>query len=123
MTRTLLERMSVEQLVERFYSIAIEQDKALRSDKIAKYNRLFGDLRVIVDELKGRPGDQRRALVGFLSDENAQVRLKAAISTLPLTPDASRRTLQMISDLNENPQAPFARDILMGLDDGSYTPS
>jgi len=118
-----LDRMNVDQLVERFYSIAIEQDKALRSDKIAKYNRLFGDLRVIVDELKGRAGDQRRALVNFLKDENPQVRLKAAIATLALTPDASRLTLQRISDLNEYPQAPFARGILMGLDDGSYTPT
>lgn len=123
MTQISAEKMSVEQLVERFFLIAVEQDKALKTDKIAKYNRLFGDLRSVVDELKRRSGDQRRALVGFLKHENAQVRLKAAIATLALTPDASRRTLQMISDLNEYPQAPFARDILMGLDDGSYTPT
>ena len=77
---------------------------------------------IVVNELKRRPGDQRRELAIFLSDANTQVRLKAAIATLVLLPDSSRRALQMISDFNEYPQAPFARDILSGLDDGSYKP-
>lgn len=122
MTPTSVKEMSVEQLVERFKTVALEQDKALKSDQIAKYNRLYGDMDIVVNELKRRPGDQRRELVRFLKDVNAQARLKSAIATLALTPDASRRVLQMISDLGENPQAPFARDILSGLDDGSYKP-
>lgn len=123
MTRILTEKLSVDQLAERFISTALEQDKALQADKTAKYNRLFGDMRTIVDELKRRPGDQRRTLIQFLKHPNAQVRLKSAIATLALTPDASRRALQIISDFDENPQAPFARDILFGLDDGSYKPT
>ena len=78
---------------------------------------------IVVNELKRRPGDQRRELVRFLKDANTQVRLKSAIATLVLAPDRSRRALQMISDFNEYPQAPFARDILSGLDDGSCTPT
>jgi hypothetical protein len=123
MMPTSAKKMSVEQLVERFKAIALEQDKALQSDQIAKYNRLYGEMDIVVNELKRRPGDQRRELVQFLKDANAQVRLKSAIATLRLTPDASRRALQMISDFDENPQAPFARGILSGLDDGSYTPA
>lgn len=122
MTPASATKMSVEQLVERFKAIGLEQDTALQSDKIAKYNRLYGDMDIVVKELKRRTGDQRRELVRFLEDANAQVRLKAAIATLVLVPDSSRRALQMISDFNEYPQAPFARDILSGLDDGSYKP-
>ena len=40
MTPASATKMSVEQLVERFKAIALEQDKALQSDKIAIYNRL-----------------------------------------------------------------------------------
>jgi hypothetical protein len=123
MTPASATKMSVEQLVERFKAIALEQDKALQSDQISKYNRLYGDMDIVINELKGRPGDQRRELVRFLNDANAQVRLESAIATLVLVPDASRRTLQMIDDLDENPQAPFARGILMELDDGSYKPT
>ena len=107
MTPASATKLSDEQLVERFKAIALEQDKALQFDQTAKYNRLYGDMDIVVNELKRRPGDQRRELVHFLKDANAQVRLKAAIATLVLAPDSSRRALQMISDLNEYPQAPL----------------
>jgi Domain of unknown function (DUF2019) len=123
MTPTSISDMSAEQLVDHFRTIALEQDRALQSDQIAKYNRLFGDMDVVVKELKRRPGDKRRELVRLLKDVNAQVRLKSAIATLGLAPDAARQALRMIDDLDEYPQAPFARDILSGLDDGTYKPS
>jgi hypothetical protein len=117
------EEMTSEQLIESFVAIALDQDNAIRREENAKFNRLFHKMRAIEDALKRRAGDQRHALVDLLKHPNAQVRLRAAIATLALTPDLARKTLQNISDWDEYPQAPDARGMLRGLDDGSYEPS
>jgi hypothetical protein len=73
-------------------------------------------------ELKGRVGDQRRALLPLLKHANAQVRLKAAITTLAVAPRASRQALQLIWDRNEFPQAADAFGMIRSLDKGTYVP-
>lgn len=40
-SRVALQELSVTQLVERFATIAIEQDEALLANEVAKYNRLL----------------------------------------------------------------------------------
>src|SRR5882762_6457710 len=97
------EDMTVSQLVERFTSIAIAQDNALRLDEITKFNRLYDEMEAVEDALKSRNGDQRRALLPLFLHPNAQVRLKAATATLALAPEAARQTLQIISDRQEYP--------------------
>ena len=119
----MVEKMTTEQLVEHFVAIALDQDKAMQFEENAKYNRLFGEMNAVIVELKQRAGDQRHALIPLLKHTNPQVRLKAAIATLALAPDAARNVLQAIDRWNEYPQAPYARGMLMALDDGSYTPS
>jgi hypothetical protein len=121
--RISLQDINVDQLVERFTAIALDQDKALLRNEYAKFNRLFEEMEVVKQELKARAGDQRQALLPLYSHPNAQVRLKSAIATLALAPDAARRTLQMISDRNEYPQAAYARDMISGLEDGTFVPS
>jgi hypothetical protein len=69
-----------------------------------------------------RTGDQRRALISLYNHRNAQVRLKAAISTLAVAPNAARRVLQLITDRAEFPQAAHAYGMIRALEDGSYTP-
>ena len=123
MSQFTLEKMTVEQLVERFVATALEQDRAIRADKNALFNRLYSQLDAIEVELKRRSGDQRRALVALLKHPNVEVRLRAAFATLALVPELARKTLQNISDWDEYPQAPDARLMLRGLDDGSYTPN
>jgi Domain of unknown function (DUF2019) len=123
MSQLTLKKLTIEQLVERFVATALDQDRAIRADKNARFNRLYHQLDAIEDELKQRPGDQRRALIALLEHPNAEVRLRAAFATLALVPDLARKTLQNISDWNEYPQAPNARGMLRGLDDGSYTPT
>jgi hypothetical protein len=118
-----LQDMTVNQLVERFTAIALDQDKALQRGQHAKFNRLFDDLEAVKQELKNRTGDQRRALIALLAHPNAQVRLKSAIATLALVPDAARTTLQTINDQNEYPQAAYARDMMDALGDGKFVPS
>jgi hypothetical protein len=123
MKRTKLQDMTVDQLVECFTAIALDQDKALRSGQHAKFNRLFDDLEAVKQELQNRAGDQRWALITLLAHPNAQIRLKSTIATLALVPDAARTTLQTISDQNEYPHAAYARDMINALGDGRFIPS
>lgn len=122
MKRTRLQDMTVDQLVQCFTAIALDQDKALRKGQHAKFNRLYDDLDAVQRELKNRADDQRQALIALLRHPNAQVRLKSAIATLALAPDTARTTLQTISDQNEYPQAAYARDMINALGDGRFIP-
>jgi len=115
--------LTVEQLVQRFTVIALGQHDAIEADDNAKYARLYRQMETVRDELKSRDGDERRALLCLLDHPNAQVRLKAAISTLAVAPRAARDTLQKISDRKEYPQAADARGMLNALDEGTYEPS
>jgi hypothetical protein len=65
----------------------------------------------------------RRALIPLLEHPNPQVRLKSAITTLALAPEAARRALQIISDRNEYPQAADARGMMSDLDEGRFIPN
>lgn len=123
MNRVPLANLSVEQLVERFVVIALEQHEALRVGKTRKYNNLYDRMEEIRHELKSRSGDRRDALSGLMQHPNPQVRLKAAITVLALFPEAARRTLQDIVDRKLFPEAAYASGILSGLEDGSYRPS
>jgi hypothetical protein len=115
--------MSVNELVERFTVIALDQDRALLGDEIAKYNRLFDQMEAVEAELKERAGDQRRGLLPLYKHANAQVRLKAAMATLAVDPKAARDVLQKISDNQEYPGAAYARSMMRALDEGTYRPN
>ena len=72
MKRTSLQEMTVDQLVERFVAIGMDQDKALRTSAIAKFNLLFDEMRAIERELKSRNGDQRRAVASLPSSQRTR---------------------------------------------------
>lgn len=121
--RAKLEDLSVDQLVDRFAAICIEQDQALLYSKIAKFKQLYGQMVAIRDELKRRPGDQRRALMALYDHENAQVRLKAAVSTLAVAPKAARELIETIATSRRYPQAGDAGMTLVNLDNGIFKPT
>jgi Domain of unknown function (DUF2019) len=123
MKRTKLHEMTVAQLVDLFIAIALNQDAAMLNYNSAEFNRLFDEREALEEELKKRPGDQRRALLPLLEHLNAQVRLISAIATLALAPEAARQTLQVISDRQEYPQAADARGMMRALSEGTYIPS
>jgi len=118
-----LKSMSVSQLVEAFTKIALAQDAAIMRDENAKYNRLYDLMENVEQELKQRPGDQRRALVSLFDHTNPEVRLKAALATLAVLPKAARQVLVVLDERNALPQAADARGMLDALQDGSYTPT
>lgn len=123
MTRISVPKMTEEQLIERFVFIATEQDQAMLYDDNRRYNQLYDNMKDVEQELKQRPGDQRRVLLSLLEHENLQVKLRAALATLAVAPEASRAVLQWLSDRNRYPQAADAREMLDALDDGSYVPT
>ena len=118
-----LRNVPLRKLYERFIFASVDQHKSLVAGDHTSYNRLFEEVVAIEKELKRRGEDERRALVSLFSDPSAQVRLNAAIATLALEPEAARQALQLISDRNEYPQAPYARDMMWALDKGTYKPS
>ncbi len=76
-----LQDMSIDQLVERFLTIALDQSEAIKFDDNAKYKKLFQQEIEVVAELMLRAGDQRRALMSLYEHPNPQVRLAAASVT------------------------------------------
>jgi len=115
--------MTVAALVDRFVAIALEQDQALLEDDIGKFKRLYGEMDAVRNELRSRPGDQRKALLPLHGYPNMQVRLKAAVSTLAVAPTEARRVLQSIAASGRQPQAGDAGMCIVGLNDGSFVPS
>jgi hypothetical protein len=123
MKRSKRQGMTVDQLVQRFTAIGIEQDQAILRGQHARFNRLFDEMVVIEDELKTRDGDQRRELLSLYSHPNAQVRLNAVKATLAVAPDFARQTLQALADSREYPQAGDAGMTINALDRGIFKPT
>ncbi len=123
MRRSNVHAMTVDQLVDRFVAIALEQDKALFHDEIAKFNKLYDLMEEIRSELKSRPGDQRAALLPLYTHPNIQVRLKAALSTMEVAPGAAREVFQKIADSHRYPQAADALAAIWRLDGRPLVPN
>lgn len=109
-------------LVDRFAAVCIEQNNALFEDDIKKFNGLFDRMMEIKNELKSRPGDQRKALLALFNHRNIQVRLQAARLTLAVAPEEARRAIQAIVDSKWQPQAGDAGMCLLRLDRGDFVP-
>lgn len=122
MKKSTLENLSVAELLERFATIAVEEDKATFEDDNARYNRLFLELEAVENELKSRPGDQRRELLSLFDHPNIQVRLMAAKATLAVAPEAARKMLQAIEGWRRQPYAGDAGMCLVMLDRGIFVP-
>jgi Domain of unknown function (DUF2019) len=119
MKATDLIAMTTSQLVSKFAALALDQFAAELNGQTTKYNRLYDEIVATKDELKSRPGDQRSALVPLFGHPNPQVRLMAAQWALAVAPAAARQTLQEIWDRKEFPQAAYACETLMALDEGT----
>jgi hypothetical protein len=123
MKATQLQDMSIKHLTECFVEIGIAQDQALLADDLTRFNRLFDQMQAIVQELRARDGDQRRALLALYDHPNMQVRLKAVKNTLALSPQAGRAMLEEIANSNHFPQAGEAGMSLTNLDQGVFKPT
>ena len=115
--------MSVDELIHRFADIGMAQDGALLGNEIAKFTRLYHEMAAVVQELRGREGDQRTALLALYDHPNMQVRLKAAKNTLAVAPAAARQAIEEIKRSKWFPQAGEAGMTLDFLDDGTFKPT
>ncbi len=122
MMQSNIQELTVEELVKRFAEIGVEEDQALRSDDLRRYKRSALQMRAIDEELKRRPGDQRRSLLTLYDHPNFQVRLMAAKLTLAVAPEAARRMLETIRDRRHQPQSGDAGMCLWTLDEGIFVP-
>jgi hypothetical protein len=119
MTSARLGDLSVENLVEQFAKIGVDQYSALDADDVPKYNRLFRKLMDIEGELRSRTGDQRTALVALYNYPNMQVRLNAAKATLAVAGQSARQVVEAIAASTWAPQCYDARMCLLMLEKGS----
>lgn len=117
-----LAKISSEALVDRFIRLAIAHDDALLGFETQKANRILARIWAVVAELKSRPGDQRRVLLELYSHSNPEVRLQAAGATLAIAPEAARRVLESMKDIN-GPQRLDAGMKIYFLDRGIYKPT
>ena len=123
MTSSKLKGRSTNELKSLFESLCIEQYNALERNEIAAFNKRYSRIQEIVDELKSRPGDQRRVLMQLFGHPNMQVRLTAAKFNLAVDYIAARREIQDIVDSKWFPQAGDAGMTLHHLDTGVYKPT
>jgi hypothetical protein len=114
---------SVQQLVAQFISIGLAQYDALYVVDVKKYNHLFGKMENVLNELKQREGDQRRALLPLLDHPNIQVRMKAAHAVLAISPLLARKAFENVRDSQIYPQAMYAGMTIRALDNGTYVRS
>ena len=63
MSRVNLKRLSTNDLVLLFEKLCVEQYDSLDRQEYAAFNRRYDRIQAIEDELKSRPGDQRRILM------------------------------------------------------------
>jgi hypothetical protein len=121
MTRKL-EKMTVDELVDRFAKIGMAQDGALLDDEIGKVNRLMHQLRELDMELRARGKEARLALLRLYDHPNMQVRLNAAKLTLGVAPVEARKIIEAVKQSGWFPQAGDAGMTLINLDRGIFKP-
>lgn len=114
---------STPELVAYFAKVVVGQDDALLGGQRARFNRLFDEMMAVSNELKGREGDQRRALMDLYDYPNMQVRVQAAKLTLAVAPVEARQQLEAIAATHWFPQAGDAGMSLSNLDHGIFKPT
>lgn len=123
MSRVNLKPLSTNDLLLLFEKLCVEQYDALDRQEYAAFNRRYDRIQAIEDELKSRPGDQRRILMKLFGHPNMQVRLTAARANLAVDYPAARSEIQDIADSKWGPQCLDAGMTLINLDNGIYRPS
>jgi hypothetical protein len=98
-------QLSTSELVTEFSRLALAQHEAVEKFQTARYNRLYGRIKLIESELKARDGDQRRALMPLLDAPNIQLRYMAAYALLTIVPEQVQQALLRIRESRHLPQS------------------
>jgi Fic family protein len=114
--------LDLESLLERFEEISLVADEVLKdtsNDGIRKYSACYDALDAVGEELKARGPAARRLLMRFYDHFNHQVRLKAAIYSYGVAPQAARRCLEELSKIQMPDVSLDAGMTLRAIDDGT----
>ena len=121
MIKASTDTLSPQELVAQFESLALRQHQANFEDDTPTFNKIYARMTKIVNELRSRPGDQRRVLVPLLAHANAWVRYKAAVNTLVVAPGEARVVLEQLALKSNNEFATaYARGTVQALDKGTF---
>lgn len=123
MKKVDLRTATTSELADEFLRLAIAKSDAVMEFEIKKVDRIYWQMETVENELKSRPGDQRRVLSELYQHIKPGVRLEAATATLAVLPTESRQVLQMIVDRDEFPFAGDAGMRLHNLATGFYKPT
>lgn len=113
---------SVEQLIARFTDIALRQEEALLDVKTALFNRLYGEMDKVVEELRSRGPAELGKLTSLFAHPTGQVRYKAAVYSLGIHPIEARQVLEDLAKSNDFPSTLYARGTLLAYDSGRFKP-
>jgi Domain of unknown function (DUF2019) len=122
MTPIDLSSLTVAGLVERYTCLGVELEKSEAMYDSKQSTVVLRQMWAIEDELKKRPGDQRRALLVLYDHPKMAVRLRAAKATLAVAPQEARKMIEWIASLNWPPQSGDAGMCLWALDKGIFVP-
>ena len=123
MTKELLSDLSLQQLAYRFEALCLEQYSSIEREEFVAYGHRYKQIWAVIDELKSRPGDQRRLLQRFFSHRNNQVRITAAHANLAIDYDRARAVFQDVADNDFGAQKLDAGMTLSNHDRGIYRPT
>ncbi len=122
MKRLELGDMTIDQIIEEFARIGIEQDDAEIEGNTSRYNKLYRRIVLIDQELRARGPEARKALSQLYNHPNIQVRLNAATRTLGVLPAEARALLERIRKAHHGFQSLDAGMRLNNLDEGIFKP-
>ena len=107
---------AIDELLNCFVALSIEQGNANYVFAIARSNRLGASLHEIATEIKRRPGDGGRSLLRLFAHENTQVRFNAATGVSGVFTLQAREILEQIAG-SDDTLAFDARMYLRSLDE------
>lgn len=113
---------SSQDIVTLYISIILQQHDAAIHDSIRLYNKYYSRPRALANELKSRPGDDRRLLITLLSHKNSSVRFASAVETITIEHQLALQTLEQLADSGDYPNEMNARSLLRSLKNGRFVP-
>lgn len=114
--KTDFSKVGIEELLNLFVRLSIEQEEAIYVANTSGFNRLGDTLYEIINEIKRRPDDRGQSMLKLFGHPNTQVRFNAATSVSGLFTNEARRAIQSIADSKSDLMASDARMYLRTLD-------
>lgn len=114
--------ISVQELLDRFVDVCLDQEDALSDEDYDKFNRLYDVRMDIQDELKRRGDKARRSLLRLYDHPNLTVQMFAAAATAGLEREAALAKLREIGARRDFLDSIRANSMATRLEEGAWDP-